>query len=82
MSIDWGRAQADDLHDYFNRPIVIGQTVIKPTMSGRSAVPETRTVVEIRKNRVYLNTYEGGRITPVHYSGRLIIVAQPGETFP
>lgn len=77
---DWERNQANDTRDHFDRQIEVGQLVCKPSMSGRSAIPEIRRVKMIQDGKVYL---EGNaRDVPLNYSGRIVILAQPGEEYP
>ena len=76
---NWKRNQANDLKDHFERDIVVGQTVCKPTMSGRSAIPEIRTVIKIENGKVYLDS---PKPVALNYSGRIVILAQPGENYP
>jgi hypothetical protein len=76
---NWSRNQANDLKDHFDRPLIVGQTVCKPSMSGRSAVPEIRTVTRIENGKVYL---DGAKSVALNYTGRIVILAQPGEVYP
>jgi hypothetical protein len=73
---NWNRNQSNDLRDHFGRPLQIGQTVVKPTMSGRSAVPEIRTVAQFKNGKVYLDDSK----VPINYSGRLVILEAPEES--
>jgi FKBP-type peptidyl-prolyl cis-trans isomerase 2 len=77
---NWERNQANDLKDHFGRELVVGQLVCKPTISGRSAIPEIRRVILIKEGKVYLDGNH--KLTPINYSGRLVILANPNaETF-
>jgi hypothetical protein len=77
---NWERNQANDTRDHFDREIKVGQTVCKPSLSGRSAIPEIRVVEEVVDGKVYLSG--NAKRVPLNYSGRIVILAEPGEEFP
>jgi hypothetical protein len=67
---NWQRNQANDGRDHFERIIEVGMTVVKPAMSGRSAIPEIRKVTSIKNGKIYLDE---SRVA-INYSGRLVVI--------
>ena len=73
---NWDRNQANDGCDHFKREIKVGHVVVKPAMSGRSAIPEVRRVKRITDGKIYLDESK----VPINYSGRLVIIPDPDKS--
>lgn len=64
---DW---MGTDLEDALGREIKVGDTVVRPTTSGRATNLEFAKVRQIKNNKVYLDTSK----VPIAYPGRLLII--------
>lgn len=67
---NWTQNNNADLKDHLGQTYQVGDRVVKPATSGRSAVLEIRTVAKIEGGKIWLDNSH----VPLNYPGRCLII--------